>query len=61
MQHLATRTPPGVFVSTKPSHIYGWLATATDSETGRTAEAWGATELDARQRAECLACLREFA
>ncbi len=59
MQHLITRTPPSVQFQVQQSHIFGFVAKARDTSTGREAEVWAATELDARQRAEALVTLAE--
>lgn len=61
MQHLRTRTPAAVSFETKPSPFAGFVAIALDKATGRTAEAWAMTEIDARQRAEFLVQLKEAA
>jgi hypothetical protein len=59
--HLDTRTPASVSFTVTPSPILGFTAIALDATTGNKAEAWGATEIDARQRAEYLVQLREAA
>lgn len=61
MIHLITRTPEAVSFETTPSPFYGFTAIALDATTGNKAEAWGATEIDARQRAEYLVQLKEAA
>ena len=58
MQHLTTRAPATLNLAASPSPIMGWIATANDVTTGRTVEAWGPTELEARQRAEYLVQLK---
>ena len=58
MIHITTRTPPTLSFETKPSPILGFMAKAFDSTTGASADAWGPTEVDARQRAEFLVQLK---
>ena len=59
MQHLQTRCPAHIQVLTEPSRFCGYVARATDTNTGRSAEIWAQDELAARQRAEALLTLAE--
>lgn len=61
MIHLVTRTPESVSFSVKPSPFCGFVAIALDSTTGRQAEAWALTDMDARQRAEILVQMKDAA